>query len=216
MARRSGGGGGGGGGAGAAAPAAVLAAATSVVYMITRNFMSNPALGRRPGAPCVKLGVKTWANRRPGATVSNACQIWRTPCAPLSPPAYGFAPRPLRTSPFSVLEFDAYARRPNGAARRAAIEWRCGRVRQPNGAAGRAAAEWRCVVVCMYSTQRVSAHSRLGRLRAKGAATPLPRPVEVGDRRFSVCASREGLRHGDRLVPRAAGSASWHQFEPGA
>ena len=54
-----------------------------------------------------------------------------------------------------------------------------------------------------------SAHSRLGRLRAKGAATPLPRPVKVGDRRSSVCASREGLRHGDRLVPRAAGSASW-------
>ena len=55
----------------------------------------------------------------------------------------------------------------------------------------------------------MSAHSRLGRLRAKGAATPLPRPVEVGDRRSSVCASREGLRHGDHLVPRAAGSASW-------
>ena len=54
-----------------------------------------------------------------------------------------------------------------------------------------------------------SEHPRLGRLRAKGAATPLPRPVEVGDRRSSVCASREGLRHGDRLVPRAAGSASW-------
>ena len=68
-----------------------------------------------------------------------------------------------------------------------------------------------CVSPALLSacTQRVSAHSRLGRLRAKVAATPLPRPVEVGDRRSSVCASREGLRHGDHLVPRAAGSASW-------
>ena len=35
-------------------------------------------------------------------------------------------------------------------------------------------------ILLSAGSQRVSTHSRLGRLRAKGVATPLPRPVERG------------------------------------
>jgi hypothetical protein len=65
-------------------------------------------------------------------------------------------------------------RLPNGAAGRAAAEWRCGACGCRMALRGRAAAEWRCGGV-RYSKKhdkvsppRLSAHPRLGRLRRPG------------------------------------------------